>query len=422
VFLVLNSILHKIEDWGWLPFREQALKRAEEWMVERNGEGSDGLGAIFPSMLNTLFAMKCLGYSDEDPLLRKAEKHFMDLQVFDTEKDDYRIQPCFSPVWDTAITSFAMMESGVAKDDPRMIKTADWLMKEEIKIRSDWKVKNPYPEASGWAFEYNNVHYPDVDDSFKVIMALEKMQSSDEEKKKKLLERAIHWARSFQCKNGGFAAFDKDCTKEWLNDVPFADHNAILDPPCSDITARGLECMAQLGMTNRNDPIIKKALKYLKKTQEEDGSWYGRWGVNYIYGTWLALRGLKAMGEDMNQDWVIRARDWVESCQNPDGGWGETVESYRDPELKGKGESTASQTAWALMAIMACGDVNRETITNGIKYLIKTQSPHGDWPETLITGTGFPNVFYLRYDMYRNNWPLLALADYHNALKKATAA
>ena len=259
--------------------------------------------------------------------------------------------------------------------------------------------------------------YPDVDDTWKVLLALSVIKTGDEKKKNEVMQRALRWGISFQCRNGGWAAFDKDVTQSWLEDVPFADHNAILDPPCSDITSRALEVFGRLGV-DRNLPFIRRAVKFIRDTQLPDGSWLGRWGVNYIYGTWLVLRGLKFIGEDMRQDWILRGRDWLEFCQNKDGGWGELPNSYDSPELfKGKGPSTASQTAWAIMGIVACEDARRPSVHSGINYLCRTQNMDGSWTEDYLTGTGFPKVFYLKYDLYRNNWPLLALAEYRRQLE-----
>ncbi len=419
-FLNWDATLKFVDKLPYKPFRAKALKKAEAWMLARVGEGSDGLGAIFPSILNTCIALKCLGYPDDHPVFRKNEQHLFDLEVYDEENDDYRFQPCFSPVWDTAITSVALATSGVPADDPQLSKAADWLMSKEVKTFGDWHVKNKFPYASGWAFEYENKFYPDADDTFKVLLALRLLKSSDEEEKKQLAERAMPWAMSFQCKNGGFAAFDKDVTKKWLEHVPFADHKAILDPPCSDITARALECMGKYGYKN-DHPVARRAIRYLRKTQEEDGSWYGRWGVNYIYGTWQSLRGLYYIGEDMNQDWIVRGRDWLESCQNADGGWGETVQSYDDPRLKGQGASTPSQTAWALMGLLTYEDPTRPSIQRAASYLTATQLDDGTWREDHITGTGFPSVFYLKYDMYRINWPLIAISEMRQLIKTREA-
>jgi squalene-hopene/tetraprenyl-beta-curcumene cyclase len=419
-FLHWNTILKFMEDLPWKPMRLAALRKAERWMLERIGDGSDGLGAIFPSILNSIIALKAMGYSDDHPILQRQLAKFAELEVDDLATNNFRMQPCLSPVWDTAITGVALAESGLPPDHPSLAKAGQWLLDREVRVRGDWSVKNPKVEASGWAFEYNNPYYPDVDDTAKVLLALRLIQTSNDANRKEVVDRALKWLISFQCQDGGWAAFDKDITKKWLEDVPFADHNAILDPTCSDITAKVLECLGKFGYRT-DHPVIKRALVMMRRTQESDGSWWGRWGVNYIYGTFQALRGLGALNLNMNEDWIVRARDWLESCQNPDGGWGETCASYDDPSLKGKGVSTASQTAWALMGILACGNPMRTSIQRGIEFLLSTQNPDGSWTEEETTGTGFPRVFYLRYDMYRNNWPLLALAEYRKSRAKFPA-
>jgi squalene-hopene/tetraprenyl-beta-curcumene cyclase len=411
-FLSWNRVLKFLDRLPWKPFRRAALKKAEAWILERVEERCDGLGAIFPSMMYTIMVLKTLGYSEDHPVVRKAVTDFLGLEVHDEERDEFRMQPCLSPIWDSAITAFALVESGVPADDPRIQKAGEWIISREVKdFRGDWRHKNPTPITSGWAFEFNNKFYPDVDDTFKVLLALGVIKMPDEEAKKVVMQRAVQWAISFQCKNGGFAAFDKDVTKKWLRDVPFADHNAILDPPCSDITSRALEVFGRMGFDPR-ESFIRRSVRFVRETQLPDGSWEGRWGVNYIYGTWLVMRGLRAIGEDMNQDWVLRGLNWLESCQNADGGWGETPATYDNPKLKGQGDSTPSQTAWALMGLLAGSEHLRPSIRRGVEHLVRTQNPDGSWTEDNITGTGFPKVFYLKYDMYRNNWPLLALADY----------
>lgn len=410
-FLRVDATFKKVHVLGWNPLRKLALRKAEAWMVERMGEGSDGLAAVFPAMLNSIIAVMTLGYGDDHPVLQKAVRDFEGLFVDDPE--DFRIQPCVSPVWDTAITMIALLESGLPADHPATRRASDWLAQKEVRIKSDWSVKNHHPEASGWAFEFNNVHYPDTDDTAMVLMAMRLAQPVEEESLNQLFQRALPWLLSFQCRDGGWGAFDKEVTKRWLEDVPFADHNAILDPTCSDLTGRTLELLGYIGY-DRNSAIVRRALKHLRDTQEEDGSWYGRWGVNYIYGTWQVLRGLRAIGEDMRQDWIVRAREWLMSCQNDDGGWGETCVTYDDPTLKGKGESTPSQTAWAIMGLCAAGDPHSPAISRGVEFLLHRQNVDGSWPEPETTGTGFPRVFYLKYDMYRNNFPLLALATVAN--------
>ncbi|HJT80748.1 MAG TPA: squalene--hopene cyclase [Chthoniobacterales bacterium] len=410
-FLRVDEVLKFLHPLNFRPMRRPALAEAERWMLERIGEGSDGLATVFPAMLNCMIALRCLGYTSEDAVYAKAQKDFAGLFVDDPE--DFRIQPCLSPIWDTAINMIALAESGLPPEHPSLRKAAQWLVDKEVRIRGDWAVNNPYPEASGWAFEYNNVYYPDTDDTAMVLMALRLAAPSDQASLNQLFKRAVGWQLSFQCRDGGWAAFDKDVTTPWLEDMPFADHNAILDPTCSDLTARTLEMLGYIGF-DPDAPCVRSALKYLIDTQEDDGSWYGRWGVNYIYGTWQVLRGLRAIGQDMTQDWILRGRDWLESCQNADGGWGETCATYENPAVKGKGDSTASQTAWALMGICACGDLERPSIQRALRFLLSSQSPDGSWAESEITGTGFPRVFYLKYDLYRQNFPLLALATYAN--------
>lgn len=443
-FLACDRLLKACRHLPWKPFRKLALRRCEEWMVERMGEGSDGLATIFPAMLNSLIALRTLGYADDHPVLVKAERDFAGLFVDDPR--DFRIQPCLSPVWDTAITSLAMAstvpvhplrDEGAAEaaepESPSRTKAVQaavrrakaWLEEREVRMRGDWAVKNPAPEPSGWAFEYRNDYYPDTDDTMMVLMSLEAARQTETENastpqpRTEQFERALQWLLSFQCRDGGWAAFDKDVTQRWLQDVPFADHNAIVDPSCADLTGRVLELLGKIDYP-RDDIRVHRALTFLRQTQEPDGSWWGRWGVNYLYGTWQVLRGLAAIGQDTREAWIVRARDWLESCQNEDGGWGETCASYEDPRKKGKGPSTPSQTAWALMGLMATlapGEhPQRKAIRRGIEWLITHQDADGSWPEPTTTGTGFPGVFYLKYDLYRNTWPLLTLAEYARAV------
>ena len=377
------------------------------------GEGSVGLGAIFPAMLNAMMALRALGYPDNHPLVKKANRDFAGFFV--DEGDDFRIQPCLSPVWDSAISTIALAESGLPKNHPALERSAAWLEKKEVRFKGDWAVHVSGVEPSGWAFEHENKFYPDTDDTMMVLMALRHVAPSDPAKRREQTDRALAWLLAFQCKDGGWAAFDKDVTARWLEHVPFADHNAILDPTCSDLTGRVLELLGTIGF-DRQSMIVRRAVEMIRGTQEIDGSWYGRWGVNYIYGTWQILRGLAAIGENMDQEWIRRACDWLESCQNDDGGWGETCESYNFPALKGRGTSTASQTSWAVMGLCACGDPNRDSIQRGIEFLLRAQNKDGSWTEDYTTGTGFPRVFYLKYDMYRQHFPLLALATYRKML------
>jgi squalene-hopene/tetraprenyl-beta-curcumene cyclase len=416
-FLWLDR-LHKLAEWvsrqGLHPFRHRALEKCEAWMIERF-EGSGGLGAIFPAMLNSLIALQALGYADDHPHVRYARRELKKLEH--EEPDSVRIEPCFSPVWDTAIVTLCLRESGVPADDPRLVKATDWLIGKEIRFRGDWHHKNPTDvEPSGWVFEYDNKWNPDVDDTAMVLLALRQVPTGDRARRDACFRRGYEWMLTFQCRDGGWAAFDKDCTKSILEKVPFADHNAMLDPECVDITARILEVMGLEGV-GLDDPQVRRGLDFIRREQEPDGSFYGRWGVNYVYGTWQVLRGLHALGHDMSEPWLLRARDWLESVQHADGGWGERCNTYDDPVFKGQGPSTASQTAWAVMALCTFGEPRRPSLLRGLEHLVNTQNADGSWTEDEVTGTGFPRVFYLKYDMYRNAWPLLALATYQKLLR-----
>jgi len=419
LFLWLDR-LHKFAEWfaehKIHPFRKAALKKAERWMLERF-EGSDGLAAIFPAMLNSVIALRALGYPDDHPEVVRAERELKKLE-HETE-NDVRIEPCFSPVWDSAIVAICLHESGISEDHPALKRCAEWIMDREIRFYGDWIHKNPAKvEASGWVFEYNNKWNPDVDDTAMVLLALRKIPTDNPRKRDECFQRGLKWMMTFQCKDGGWAAFDKDCTKNILEKVPFADHNAMLDPECADITARILELLGYEGWKT-DHPQVKDALDYIRAQQEEDGSWYGRWGVNYIYGTWQVLRGMRAMNWNMTEPWLLKARAWLESVQHDDGGWGERCNTYDDPVFKGQGPSTASQTAWAVMGLCAFDDPEIPALKRGIEYLIRTQNADGSWTEEETTGTGFPKVFYLKYDMYRNAWPLLAFATYRKILERA---
>jgi squalene-hopene/tetraprenyl-beta-curcumene cyclase len=414
LFLWLDKLHKFAEHFAALkihPFRKLSLKKAEEWMIQRF-EGSDGLAAIFPGIVNSCIALKALGYSDDHPLVLRCEEELRKL-THETY-NSVRIEPCTSPVWDTAIIAIALHESGLDSDHPALTRCAQWLMDREVRFRGDWQYKNPAPvEPSGWVFEFNNKWNPDVDDTAMVLLALRKIPTANPRRRDDCFQRGLNWMLTFQCRDGGWASFDKDCTKNILEKVPFADHNAMLDPECADITARVLELLGYENFDLR-DPQVQKALEFIREHQEPDGSWYGRWGVNYIYGTWQVLRGLRALGMDMGAPWLLKARDWLESVQHEDGGWGERCDTYDDPVFKGQGPSTASQTAWAVMGLCAFGDPCRRSIQAGMAWLIRSQNPDGTWTELEATGTGFPRVFYLKYDMYRNSWPLLALATYRN--------
>ncbi len=414
-FLVLNRVVHFCERFHIRPLRYLALKKAERWMLERF-EKSDGLGAIYPGILNSIVALRCLGYSTDDPQVIRALSEFEKLGIdqpgiADHSEPMFRMQPCMSPVWDTALALFALGESGVSKNDPRMLKAADWILSKEVRNKGDWAVKVPNVEPGGWYFEFNNEFYPDVDDSAMVLLGLDKVENPRERYQHEVSQRAIDWIFAMQCKNGGWASFDKDNTRMVFQNIPFADHNAMLDPPTVDITGRVLEMLAAYGASG-DDKRVKKAIKFILSEQEPDGSWFGRWGVNYIYGTMLVLRGLQAMGVDHHEPYVQQGAEWLRMVQNSDGGWGETCGSYDDPATRGIGPSTPSQTAWAIMGLLAAGDTRSESVQRGILYLLETQRPDGHWDENQYTGTGFPRVFYLAYHLYRDYFPLIALSTY----------
>ena len=410
-FLMLDRLVHFLEHVHVRPLRSRALKVAEKWMLERL-EMSDGLGAIYPGIMNSIIALRCLGYSLDDPQVIRAMDEFERLGI--EEATTFRMQPAMSPVWDTAYAVFALAESGVAANDRRLVQPCEWMLRKQVTRRGDWSVKNRKAAPAGWYFEFNNEFYPDVDDSAQVLLALSRVKTSNESYHSRSVQRAIDWILSMQCRNGGWASFDKDNDRMVFQHIPFADHNAMLDPATVDITGRVLECLASYGYSLKDQPV-RRAIEFIKREQEPDGSWFGRWGVNYIYGTMLVLRGLEAIGVDHHEPFVQQAVEWLRMMQNPDGGWGERCDSYDDPNTKGVGPSTASQTAWAVMGLLAASDTRSDSLQRGIAYLLKTQHRDGSWDESLYTGTGFPRVFYLMYYMYRQYFPLLALTVYAKA-------
>jgi len=432
-FLICDRITHWAEAVHIRPLRKLALKRAETWMLERL-EMTDGLGAIYPAMMNAILALRCLGYSEDDPQVIRARDEFEKLGIEEPPSDEmpeatFRMQPCMSPVWDTAQAVYALGEAGVSRTDPRMIKAADWMLSKEVRHKGDWAVKVPKTEPGGWYFEFNNEFYPDTDDTAQVLMALSKVENPRERYQHQVAQRAIAWEFAMQCRNGGWGSFDKDNTKMIFQYIPFADHNAMLDPPSVDITGRMLEMLSVYGYA-RGDKRIEKAIKFILAEQEPDGSWFGRWGVNYIYGTFLVLRGLEAIGFDHNEPQVQQAAEWIRMVQNADGGWGETCGSYDDSNTRGEGPSTPSQTAWAMLGLLAAGDDRSDSIAKGVRWLLERQRPDGSWDESMgdgamrqgiITGTGFPKVFYLAYTLYRQYFPLMALTTYRRAMETASS-
>ena len=410
-FLLTDKALKIAEKFPIGPARNLAIKNAEKWMLERFKE-SGGLSAILPAMMNSMIALKCLGYAEDHPEMVHGIKELDLLEIYDEKDDSIRVQPCVSPVWDTCISVYALGQTGLDPEHPAMKQGASWLLSKQTKKVGDWAVNNPSPPG-GWFFEFANEFYPDVDDTCMTLMALEHARAKETPAEQKAaMDRGVVWMLGMQNDDGGWASFDKGNDKDWMTKVPFADHNAMIDPSTADITSRVLESLSFRKEFSMENPIVKKAMDFIKKDQCTDGSWFGRWGVNYIYGTWQVLRGLKLIGEDMSKGYVRRAVEWFKHHQNEDGGWGETIASYDNPKLTGQGESTKSQTAWALMGLISAGQGHSAAVRNGVKYLLDNLTPEGTWEEEPWTGTGFPKVFYLKYHYYRHYFPMMALAQY----------
>lgn len=416
LFLTLDKVLKLAERYHFTPWRKRALKTAEEWMLARF-EKSGGLGAIFPPMVNSVMALKCLGYPGDDPTMKQAIHELEHLEIH--EGETMRLQPCVSSIWDTALSMVALHESGLPLDHSSMRKAAGWLLSKEVTSPGDWQVYRKNLKPGGWFFEYANEFYPDVDDTAMVLLALRGrgLHSVQDDEEIKACNRGLAWLLGMQGRDGGWASFDADNDRMVFTHIPFADHNAMLDPSTADITGRVLEMLSHYGFSRQDKPV-EKGIRFLAECQEPDGSWYGRWGVNYIYGTWQVLKGLTAIGEETTSACVQKGVKWLLQVQHEDGGWGESCETYDDPSLKGQGKSTPSQTAWAVMGLMTAGLVNHQGVKRGIEYLLKTQTPEGTWEEEEFTGTGFPKVFYLGYHLYRHYFPLFALGMYTTLLEK----
>jgi squalene-hopene/tetraprenyl-beta-curcumene cyclase len=409
LFEAIDLGLRWIDRAGLTPQRKRGVERCEAWMLERL-DRSAGLGAIFPPILNAIMAMRCLDYPLDHPALVGQIDELEKLEI--EEGDTLRLQPCESPVWDTGQALYALLESGLEPDDPAVIEAAEWLLTHEVDQPGDWQIRNPKIPVGGWYFEYANQFYPDCDDTAEVLTALASVRHPNAEVAEttnRALERGVAWMLGMQNRDGGWASFDRGCDFGPLAYIPFADHNAIIDPSTIDITSRAIEALRSCGLETTH-PAIEQAVAFVLREQEADGKWYGRWGANYIYGTWLALVGLERGGFDMMQPPVRRAVDWLIAHQNADGGWGESLRSYDDPSWAGKGESTAAQTAWALLGLCAADEAESPEASLAIDYLLETQTEDGTWYDAPWTGTGFPGVFYLRYHYYAVYFPLLALA------------
>ncbi|MBC7851936.1 MAG: squalene--hopene cyclase, partial [Pirellulaceae bacterium] len=443
-FRRMDSGIKWLEKRRWRPLRKRALAAATEWMTSRFAH-SDGLGAIFPPIIWSVIALKCLGYEDDSAEVRYNHEQLRALVI--EEKFTSRVQPCLSPVWDTAIALRALAVAGHTLDSEPAAKAVNWLLEKEVTRSGDW-ANRVSASPGGWYFEHHNEFYPDVDDTAMVLIALAEVQelgdrgqeSGDRSQVFSNLKsqisnpnsqvpnpnseitsassRALRWMLAMQNRDGGWGAFDKDNDSEFLCRVPFADHNAMIDPSTPDLTGRVLESLALWGGSSQ-DAASQKALRFLRQTQEADGSWYGRWGVNYIYGTWQALVGLAAMQVPKDDPAMQKGANWLLAHQQACGGWGESADSYEAPELRGQCPVTASQSAWAILGLMAAGLARHPAVERGLHYLLDTQRPDGAWDELEFTGTGFPRVFYLKYHLYRVYFPLLALATWERQIRNS---
>ena len=428
LFTGVDAALKLADALGCVPFRTRGLARAERWIVERQEHTGDWAG-IIPAMLNAMLALRAVGYDLDDPVVVRG---FAAIEGFTIrEHGAYRVQPCISPVWDTGLAVRALVDAGVAPDDPRLVRAASWLMEKQIVERyGDWAVKNRTGRPGGWAFEFENAWYPDVDDTAVVAMALAAVAHPDPDRVHRSIALAADWVATMQCATGGWGAFDVDNDKAWLNRLPYGDLQAMIDPSTADVTARVLEMVGRCDLDEFDAARFGRGLAFLLREQEPDGAWFGRWGVNYVYGTSGALAALGRIraGDRAVDAAVVRGAVWLKSVQNDDGGWGETTDSYRYPELRGAGPSTPSQTAWALIGLLACverlpvlADHFTPALERGVARLLRTQRTDGNWDEPEFTGTGFPVHFYLNYHLYRLHFPLTALGRYA-ALRERSGA
>lgn len=406
-FLWADRVLRLYERLPWKPGRARAVERVERWILEHQ-EADGSWGGIQPPWVYSLMALKTMGYSLDHPAMAAGVEGF---ERFSIENDEsFRLQACMSPVWDTALAVLALREAGLPRDHPALLKAGRWLLKEQVTHSGgDWQVNVKDARPGGWAFEFDNDLYPDTDDTAVVMMALREIELSSRELER-ALERGLEWLLAMQSKNGGWGAFDRDNTRDFLVQIPFGDFGALLDPPSADVTAHVLELLGRMGY-DREQPSVRRAVRYLMDEQEEDGAWFGRWGVNYVYGAGAVLPALEALGEEGRAE-ARSAVEWLVEHQNPDGGWGESCLSYTDMRWKGRGESTASQTAWALMALVAAGEAGHPACSRGVRFLVETQRSDGGWDEPYFTGTGFPGDFMINYHLYRIVFPLLALGRY----------
>lgn len=431
-FQHLDRALHAYERHPLRPLRRRALRTAERWIVERQ-EADGSWGGIQPPWVYSLLALHLQGYSFDHPVMRLGIDGLDTFTIWDHDEctdtnacDEgtcttarRRLEACQSPVWDTALAVVALTDAGVDPTDPRLAKAAEWLLDEEVTIAGDWSVQRPDLAPGGWAFEFENDNYPDVDDTAEVVLALDRVRRVDPVRVQAAIDRAVRWTHGMQCRDGGWGAFDVDNDSRIVAELPFCDFGAVTDPPSADVTAHAVEMLSHLCAVSRDQAVdraaLDRAVEWLSKEQEPDGSWFGRWGANHLYGTGAAVPALVSAGVSVEDDRVQQAMRWLESAQNADGGWGEDLRSYADDAWRGRGESTASQTAWALLARTAARDYGEAT-RRGVTWLVETQRADGTWDEPYFTGTGFPRDFYINYHLYRLVFPVMALGRYAKAL------
>ena len=410
LFVLLDRLLKIAERFVPPPLRRTTLKRCENWLRDHmRGEG--GIGGIYPAMANAVMALKELGYDQSDSDMARGLRAIESL-VLDEGQESY-VQPCVSPIWDTCLSLCALSEAGLPENHPAIQSAVQWLFDKQVFVRGDWSANAPDLDGGGWAFQYENDMYPDVDDTGMVVMSLLRAGAHHHPDRRRRIAQAVNWVIGMQNADGGWGSFDIDNFREYLNNIPFADHGALVDPSTADLTGRCIEMLAMLGY-DRSFPPIARGLEFLRRDQKEFGGWYGRWGVNYVYGTWAVLVGLGALGEDPNQPYIRHAVAWLKSTQNSDGGWGEDCNTYDDPGLHGQGRSTPSQTAWAVLGMMAVSEVNSDSVERGINWLVRNFDSKLGWKESAYTGTGFPRVFYLRYHGYSHYFPTWALSVYRS--------
>jgi squalene-hopene/tetraprenyl-beta-curcumene cyclase len=398
--------------------RAKANNRAEKWLLEHQ-EANGSFGGIEPCYLLSTMALHAIGYRNQHPVIRKALEASREL-VWDMG-DRALYMPCVSPNWNTALACKALLASGLRSDHPALVAASQWFIDHQVFTPGDWSIKRPDLKPGGWPFEFFNNAYPDVDDSAVIVAVLAETEPHDDAAKNHAIAAGANWVNGMQSRDGGFAAFDTDTDSKWLNQLPLADVEAVTDPSCPDLTGRVLEMLGALGHTP-DHPVAARAILWLQRNQSSEGSWWGRWGVNHIYGTFSALLGLRAIGIDLREPWIRRAVSWLKSRQNDDGGWGESCLSDRDPSWRGRGDSTASQTAWAIVGLLAGEDEISEHVMRGVQWLLERQNSAGTWDETAFTGNGFPNHFYMRYYLYPHYFPLLALANFRARLRKQEEA